>query len=58
MKETKELQLVQQATVVEIKQYVIDIGVKIQEQAERTLFQERTSKEAKERATEQLSQCM
>ena len=48
MKETKELQLVQQATAAEIKQYVADIGVKIQEQVERTLLQDRTSKEAHE----------
>ena len=58
MMETKELQLAQQTTTAEIKRYVADIGFKIQEQAERTLLQERTSKEAQERATEQLSQCM
>ena len=46
MKETKELQLVQQTTATEIKRYVADIGFKIQEQAEKTLLQERTSKEA------------
>ena len=40
MKETKELQLVQQATTAEIKQNIADIGVKTQEQAERTLLQE------------------
>ena len=58
MKETKELQLTQQTTIAEIKRYVLEIGFKIQEQAERTLLQERTSKEAQERATKQLSQCM
>ena len=34
------------------------IGIKIQEQAEKTLFQERTAKEEQEKATEQLSQQM
>ena len=48
MKETKELQLVQQATAAEITQYVADIGVKIQEQAKMTLLQERILKEAQE----------
>ena len=31
LKETKELQVVQQATATEIKQYIMDIGFKIQE---------------------------
>ena len=44
MKETKELELMQQATAAQIKQYVADIGVKTQEQADRTLLQECTSK--------------
>ena len=52
MKETKVLQLVQQATATEIKQYFADIMVKIQEQADRTLLQVRTLKEAQERAME------
>ena len=34
------------------------IGIKIQEQAEKTLLQERTTKEEQEKATEQLSQQM
>ena len=34
----------------------MDIGVKIQEQAQKTLFQDQTSKEAQEKMKEQLSQ--
>ena len=51
LRETQHLQALQQATVEELWQSVMDIGVKIEEQAQQTLFQEQISKEAQEKAT-------
>ena len=42
----------------EIKEEVAKIGLRIQEQSQRTLLQEQTVKEQQDRATEQLSQRM
>ena len=56
IEETQALQAVQQKTAVELKDEVMKIGFKIQEQAQRILLQEQVAKERQERATEQLSQ--
>ena len=45
IKETRQLHLMQQLAVAELQQSMIAIGIKIQEQAEKTLLQERTAKE-------------
>ena len=52
MQETKALQAVHQATAEELKQQVMEIGFKIQEQAQKTLLQEQNVKEVQEKATE------
>ena len=52
------LQLTQQTTVAELKEEVVKIGRRIQEQSDITLFQDQTKKEQQERTTEQLSQRM
>ena len=52
------LQLTQQATAAELKEEVAKIGIRIQEQSDRTLFQEQSRREQQERTTEQLSQWM
>ena len=52
------LQLTQQTTATELKEEVAKIGCRIQEQSDKTLFQEQTRKEQQERTTEQLSQRM
>ena len=48
----------QQATTAELKDEVTKIGMRIQEQSERTLLQEQIRKEQQDRTTEQLSQRM
>ena len=58
MRETQMLQLTQQATAAELKDEVAKIGMRIQEQSEKTLLQEQTRKEQQDRTTEQLSQWM
>ena len=58
MREMQMLQLTQQATAAELKDEVAKIGLHIQEQSEKTLFQEQTRKEQQEGTTEQLSQRM
>ena len=58
MSETQMLQLTQQAVAAELKDEVAKIGLRIQEQSDRTLFQEQTRKEQQDRNTEQLSQRM
>ena len=52
------LQLTQQATAAELKEEVAKIGIRIQEQSDRTLFQEQSRREQQEQTTEQLSQRM
>ena len=56
IEETQSLQVAQQKTAAELKDEVMKIGFKIQEQAQRTLLQEQTVKEQQKQATEQLSQ--
>ena len=51
MRKTQMLQLTQQATATELKDEVTKIGVRIQEQSERTLLQEQTRKEQQDRTT-------
>ena len=58
MRETQMLQLTQQATATELKEEVAKIGIRIQEQSDRTFFQEQSRREQQERTTEQLSQQM
>ena len=66
MRETQMLQLTQQATAAELKEEVAMIGIRIQEQSDKTLFQEQARKEQPfrlpllppDRTTEQLSQRM
>ena len=58
MRELQMLQLTQQATTAELKEEVVKIGCCIQEQSDKTLFQDQTRKEQQERTTEQLSQRM
>ena len=48
----------QQSVTAELQQSVMAIGIRIQEQAEKTLLQEHTAKAEQEKATEQLSQQM
>ena len=52
------LQLMQQATAIELKDEVVKIGLRIQEQSDKTLFQEQARKEQLNQTTEQLSQRM
>ena len=56
MRELQMLQLTQQTIAAELKEEVAKIGIRIQEQSDRTLLQEQTRKEQQERTTEQLSQ--
>ena len=58
MRETQMLQLMQQATATELKEEVAKIGIRIQEQSDKTLFQEQARKEQQDRTMEQLSQQM
>ena len=58
IEETQSLQFAQQKTAAELRDEVMKIGFKIQEQAERTLLQEQTLKEQQKQTTEQLSQKM
>ena len=58
MRETEMLQIAQQATTAELKDEIAKIGIRIQEQSERTLLQEQTRKEQQDRTTKQLSQRM
>ena len=55
LQETRQLQLTQQSAAAELKHLVMEIGLKIQEQADKTLLQEQTAKAEQEKATEQLS---
>ena len=52
------LQLTQQATAAELKEEVAKIGCRIQEQSNKTLFQDQTRQEQQKRTMEQLSQRM
>ena len=58
LRETQMMQLQQQTTAAELKEEVAKIGLRIQEQSDRTLFQEELRREQQERTTEQLSQRM
>ena len=58
LQETRQLQLTQQSAAAELKRSVREIGLKIQEQADKTLLQEQTVKAEQEKAKEQLSQQM
>ena len=58
LQETRQLQLTQQSVAAELKWSVMEIGLKIQEQADKMLLQEQTTKTEQEKATEQLSQQM
>ena len=58
MRELQMLQLTQQTTAAELKNEVAKIGLRIQEQSDKTLFQEQTRKEQQDQTTEQLSQRM
>ena len=55
LQETRQLQLTQQSAAAELKCSVMEIGLKIQEQADKTLLQEQTVKAEQEKAKEQLS---
>ena len=44
LQETRRLQVTQQSAAEELKRSVRDIGLRIQEQADETLFQEQTTK--------------
>ena len=44
LQETRQLQLTQQLAAAELKRSVMKIGLKIQEQADKTLLQEQTAK--------------
>ena len=44
LQETRQLQLTQQSVAAELKRSVMEIGLKIQEQADKTLLQEQTAK--------------
>ena len=48
----------QEDTATKLKQEVAQIGMRIQEQSQQMLFQERTTKKAQDWAMEQLSQRM
>ena len=58
LQETRQLQVTQQSAVAELKRSVMEIGLKIQEQADKTLLQEQTAKAEQEKAKEQLFQQM
>ena len=58
LQETRQLQVTQQSAAAELKRSVMEIGLKIQEQADKTLLQEQTVKAEQEKAKEQLSQQM
>ena len=58
LQETRQLQVTQQSAAAELKRSVMEIGLKIQEQADKTLFQEQAVKAEQEKATEQLSKQM
>ena len=58
LQETRQLQVTQQSAATELKRSVMEIGLKIQEQADKTLFQEQAVKAEQEKATEQLSKQM
>ena len=58
MRELQMLQLTQQATAAELKEEVAKIGCRIQEQSNKTLFQDQTRQEQQKRTMEQLSQRM
>ena len=58
LQETRRLQVTQQSAAAELKRSVMEIGLKIQEQADKTLLQEQTVKAEQEKAKEQLSQQM
>ena len=51
----RQLQLTQQLVVAELMRSVMEIGLKIQEQADKALLQEQTAKAEQKKATEQLS---
>ena len=44
LQETRQLQVTQQSAAAELKRSVMEIGLKIQEQADKTLLQEQTTK--------------
>ena len=44
LQETRRLQMMQQSAVAELKRSMMEIGLKIQEQADKTLLQEQTAK--------------
>ena len=44
LQETRRLQMTQQSAAAELKRSVMEIGLKIQEQADNTLLQEQTTK--------------
>ena len=48
MRELQMLRLTQQATTAELKEEVAKIGRRIQEQSDKTLFQDQTRKEEQE----------
>ena len=50
--------MTQQLAAAELTRSVMEIGLKIQEQADKTLLQEQTVKAEQEKAKEQLSQQM
>ena len=52
MRELQMLQLTQQTTAAELKSEVAKIGLRIQEQSNKTLFQEQERKEQQDQTTE------
>ena len=50
LQETRQLQVTQQSVATELKRSVMEIGLKIQEQAVKTLLQEQTAKVEQEEA--------
>ena len=58
LQETRQLQVTQQSAATELKRLVVEIGLKIQEQADKTLLQEQTVKAEQEKAKAQLWHCL
>ena len=56
LQETRRLQATQQSTADELQRSVRDIGMRIQEQADKTFLQEQAAKAEQEKTKEQLSQ--
>ena len=58
LQETRQLQETQQATANELQRSVQDIGIRIQEQVDKTFMQAQAVREEQEKTKQQLSQQM